>query len=155
MQQADTVIIGGGSAGAVLAARLSQDPSRHVVLIEAGQDAAPDSTPADIRNSFPASYFNSGYFWDGLTSSLHEGDAPTPYLQPRVMGGGSSVMGMLAIPGTPSDFDEWERRGAAHWGWQDVEPVFRSIVRDLDAARGRKAEAANSVRRIPRERWPL
>jgi len=72
-----------------------------------------------------------------------------------VMGGGSSVMGMLAIPGLPSDFAAWERMGARGWGWPDVKPVFRAIVRDLDAPHGRNTDAPNIVRRIPRERWPL
>jgi 5-(hydroxymethyl)furfural/furfural oxidase len=156
MNKADVIVVGAGSAGAVVAARLSEDYSRRVLLIEAGQDTPPDDVPADIRSSFPASYFNSGYFWPGLGASLRKDEPPVPFLQPRVMGGGSSVMGMIALPGLPADFDRWQRGGANGWGWRDVQPVFQSMIDDLDApAATRNALGPNLVRRVPRERWPL
>jgi 5-(hydroxymethyl)furfural/furfural oxidase len=130
----DTIIVGAGSAGCVLANRLSARSSHAVLLIEAGMDTPAGHEPADILDTYPTSYYNDAYFWRGLKAHWgRSGETPEiSYLQGRVLGGGSSVMGMLALRGIPEDYDEWEWLGAAGWGWRDVLPYFKRLETDVD-----------------------
>src|SRR5262249_5570011 len=130
----DTIIIGGGAAGCVLANRLSARSAHSLLLIQAAQDPPPGQEPADILDSYPTSYYNDAYFWPGLKVHWRRRDnSPAiSFSQGRIMGGGSSVMGMVAYRGTPDDYSEWEAHGAEGWGWEDVLPFYRKLEHDLD-----------------------
>jgi 5-(hydroxymethyl)furfural/furfural oxidase len=150
---ADYVIIGGGSAGAVLASRLSETPSARVVLIEAGPDTPPGAMPADIEDTFPSATLNPAWFWPGLQARRRADGPDYPFPQARVMGGGSSIMGMWTLRGLPSDYAHWVMAGAEGWGWDDVLPYFRRAEADLD----RPADLGSGpyrIRRPPRAEWP-
>lgn len=155
MHDPDYLIVGGGTAGAVVAARLSEDPGCRVLLIEAGQDTPPGAVPSDIADTFPGSYANRSYFWAGLSARGLADAAPRPFTQARVMGGGSSLMGMWAQRGVAGDYDGWAARGADGWAWADVEPHFRRLESDLDM-RGERhgADGPVPIRRVPRADWP-
>lgn len=138
----DVVILGGGSAGCVLAARLSEDAGRRVLLVEAGPDVRPGAVPAAISSPYPGrAYFNPGYTWAGLRASMGssasnaEPRVVRPYEQARLLGGGSSINGIGANRGAPSDYEEWAAAGAEGWGWDEVLPFFRKLERDADFGR--------------------
>jgi 5-(hydroxymethyl)furfural/furfural oxidase len=160
----DTIIVGGGSAGSVLAHRLSARSANKVLLCEAGQDTPPGNEPPEIRDSYSGTaYFDPRFHWTGLKVTTQivshnnpEADRPPlrKYEQARVLGGGSSINGQLANRGAPTDYEEWEARGAAGWSWKDVLPYFRKVERDLDfdgPFHGKDGRIP--VRRIPQAHW--
>ena len=156
MLDADVLIVGAGSAGAVLAARLSENPSTRVLLVEAGADTPPDAVPADISDIFPSSSLNHAYFWPGLQAQRTPGGPLYPFPQARIMGGGSSIMGMWALRGVPTDFASWRAAGADGWDAADAVRVYRTFENDLDRDMSQRRSAAPyTIRRAPRSEWPL
>lgn len=127
----DYVIVGAGSAGCVLANRLSADPSLRVALLEAGG-----------RDWYPWIHIPVGYFktmnnpsWDWCFRT-----EPDPGLNGRsirwprgkVLGGSSSINGLLYVRGQPNDYDVWAQMGNRGWSWPDVEPYFRKAECSID-----------------------
>jgi 5-(hydroxymethyl)furfural/furfural oxidase len=137
----DYIIVGGGSAGSVMAHRLSAKSSNRVLLCEAGQDTPDGKVPPEISDSYPGTaYFDPRFHWTELKVHTeivsHNRPEERPplrkYEQARVMGGGSSINGQLANRGAPSDYDEWEEKGARGWNWNAVLPYFKKVERDMD-----------------------
>lgn len=118
----------------MLANRLSARSSNSVLLIEAGRDTPPGGEPADVLDTYPLSYYNPQYFWPHLKGRWRKNEnAPqVTFPQGRILGGGSSVMGMVALRGSPHDYNEWAEQGAEGWSWDAVLPYFRKLETDTD-----------------------
>lgn len=136
---ADHLILGGGSAGCVLAARLSEDPNKRVILVEAGRDISASDVPDAIRSRYPGrAYLDTRNIWEKLQARMGyfgksgENRAARRYEQARILGGGSAINALMANRGAPADYDEWHELGAQGWTWENCLPYFRKIEADRD-----------------------
>jgi choline dehydrogenase-like flavoprotein len=123
MSSVDYVIVGAGSAGCVLAGRLTEDPGVRVLLLEAGnKDRSPNiKIPAAFGNQFHDAKLD----WDYETEPEPGCDNRRLYIpRGKSLGGSSSMNAMLYVRGRPLDYDLWVKAGAAGWGWNDVLPYF-------------------------------
>ena len=114
----DAVIIGAGSAGAVLAARLSEDPSREVLLVEAGPSYLPDQYPAQIADVSSLGPF-TGSDWGYAAEAGYVGHS-IPLFRGKVVGGSSAVNGSVAMRALPADFARWSDHGITGWSYGEV-----------------------------------
>ena len=119
----DYVIVGAGSAGCVLANRLSEDPDCSVCLVEAGPPDTEDGLHIPVAFS---QLYKTPFDWDFATEPEPALDGRSVYLpRGRVLGGSSSLNAMIYIRGNRRDYDEWRDLGNAGWGWDDVLPYFK------------------------------
>ena len=127
----DVLVVGGGSAGCVIAARLSEDPSCQVLLLEGGPDAA---TLAELpRDVVDASEPTEGHDW-GYKSEPDALGRSVSLPRARFIGGCSSTNGCFALRGAPADYDGWAQLGNAGWSFDEILPFFRRLETDADFA---------------------
>jgi len=127
--QFDVVVVGAGPAGCVLARRLTEDPGRTVVLVEAGPDYGPDSAawPADLR--YPDEIFLESHSW-GYLHAGRPADRPLPLPRARVVGGSSAVNGCIWLRGSAADYDGWAALGNPGWSFAELLPYFQRSETD-------------------------
>ena len=149
MAEYDTIIVGGGSAGATLAARLSEDARRQVLLIEAGRATHPVSR---LPVSFGLLIHNAAANWlyrSDPEKQTAQREIPVP--RGKLLGGSSAINGLVYVRGQPQDYDTWAQMGCRGWGWEQVAPLFRRMESYEGPQSGERGEGGPlRVSEVPR-----
>ena len=153
----DVVIVGGGSAGCTLAARLSEDPNRSVLLLEAGPDYTDlEHTPDELKMGHrqEASDIESRFNWAYRGQGTPEQAVPMQVARGKVIGGSGAVNGQVFLRGVPEDYDNWAAEGNDEWSFIKLLPFFRKLETDLDVKDDfHGTDGPIPVRRLPRDEF--
>ena len=151
----DHIIVGAGSAGAVLAARLSEDPGRSVLLLEAGADyPSPEHMPDFVKYAYgtAATLWDNGHTWDYRARATDDAEIDIP--RGRVAGGSSAVNDAQFLRAMPEDFDRWAEWGNPEWSYDKMLPYMRKLEADRDFQDElHGSDGPISCRRYPPHEW--